>query len=264
MKLKIGFSVSTLTLILNTVSLDGVLSLYIQTPYSIRDSRGRPKSVLVGTRFVDDESRSKSTQKLRYQHQRINETCLNMNNQRKDNERDERKMKKDNGELQSKNGGGDKDDAIDLFFIEDPRLLLGDMLFLLLTCLLLGFTDVLNTPSFWENGGFAQPVDLSPKGVSTLGTVVERDSVMSIAWVSSSIKHRGYTFAAVSDELTTIKCCFTILTDYSSLLIILALTTAFLTHSPVDPVEILRKSYYTILMLSAFRIAYGRSNKWFL
>mmetsp|Transcript_16971 Transcript_16971/g.19618 ORF Transcript_16971/g.19618 Transcript_16971/m.19618 type:complete len:181 (-) Transcript_16971:374-916(-) len=62
----------------------------------------------------------------------------------------------------------------DIFVIEEPRLLAGDMVSVLLTCQLLGLVDVLNTPEFWLSGGFAQPVGLMPEGVSTLGTLVKR------------------------------------------------------------------------------------------
>jgi len=149
----------------------------------------------------------------------------------------------------------------DMFVIEEPRLLAGDMVSVLLTCQLLGLVDVLNTPEFWLSGGFAQPVGLMPEGVSTLGTLVKRDSLMSIAWLLSSIKNRAYTISTVIDDLTAIKCAFTIFIDYCSFLIIFAFGASFMAKSPIDGVEILRQSYFTILMLCTFRVLYGRCNR---
>jgi hypothetical protein len=151
----------------------------------------------------------------------------------------------------------------DIFFIEEPRLLIGDIISLLLACQLMGLVDVLNTPEFWISGGFAQPVDLSPEGgsTSTLGTLVKRDSVMSIAWVVSSIKNRGYTLGTIVDDLTAIKCSFAIFLDYCSILIIFALVQAFGTNASVNAIEIVRQSYYTILMICSFRFIYGRVNR---
>ena len=146
----------------------------------------------------------------------------------------------------------------DKFFIQEPRLLVGDLVSILLSCQLLGLVDILDTPEFWTKGGFAQPIDLSPEGVSTLGTLVKRDSVMSIAWVLSSIKNNGYSIGTVIDDITAIKCALTIFIDFCSLLIIFALTFAFTSNAPVDAVEILRESYYTILVLGAFRVVFGR------
>ena len=118
-------------------------------------------------------------------------------------------------------------EKVDLFYIQEPTLLVGDLVSLLLTCQLLGLVDVLSTQEFWNNGGFAQPVDLSPSGLSSLETLVKRDSLMSIAWVLSSIRNRGYFISSVLDDMTAIKCAFTIFIDYCSLLIILTLVFAF-------------------------------------
>ena len=148
----------------------------------------------------------------------------------------------------------------DLFIIEEPRLLVGDIVSMLLTCQLLGLVDVLNTPEFWMNGGFVQPVDLSPNGLSTLSTLVRRDSMMSISWILSAIKNNAYFLGTVVDDITAIKCSLTIFTDYCSLLIIFALSIAFATNAPVDAVEILRQSYFTLLILCTFRVIYGRFN----
>ncbi len=154
-------------------------------------------------------------------------------------------------------GTDDKEIGKDLFFIEEPKLLVGDLISMLLTCQLLGLIDILNKPEFWMSGGFAQPIDLSPE-VSTLGTLVKRDSIMSISWVLSAIKNQGYSISAVIDDMTAVKCALTIFTDYCSLLIIFTLTIACTMSAPVDAVEILRQSYFTILMLGAFRVVYGR------
>lgn len=164
----------------------------------------------------------------------------------------------DEGEDTQSIGADDKEIGKDLFFIEEPKLLVGDLISMLLTCQLLGLLDILNKPEFWMNGGFAQPIDLSLEGVSTLGTLVKRDSIMSISWVLSAIKNQGYSISAVIDDMTAVKCALTIFTDYCSLLIIFTLTIAFTMSAPVDAFEILRQSYFTILMLGAFRVVYGR------
>jgi len=152
----------------------------------------------------------------------------------------------------------DDESKIDVFYIQEPKLLVGDLISILLTCQLLGLVDILNDPIFWANGGFMQSIDLSPTGVSSLGTLVRRDSVISISWVLSAIKHQGYSIAAVIDDLTAIKCAFTIFIDFCSLLIIFALGSGFIMKGPVDAVDIVRQAYFTIIILGTFRVVYGR------
>jgi len=97
-----------------------------------------------------------------------------------------------------------------LIYIEEARLQVVDILSMVLAFQFFGSVDVLSMPSVWDNGSFVQPFDLSPDGVSTLSTLVLIENLMSIAWVLSSIRHYVYTFGKVADDLTTVRCSFTI------------------------------------------------------
>eukprot|EP00578_Thalassiosira_sp_NH16_P020585 CAMPEP_0181098026 /NCGR_PEP_ID=MMETSP1071-20121207/11892_1 /TAXON_ID=35127 /ORGANISM="Thalassiosira sp., Strain NH16" /LENGTH=115 /DNA_ID=CAMNT_0023180565 /DNA_START=381 /DNA_END=725 /DNA_ORIENTATION=+ len=85
--------------------------------------------------------------------------------------------------------------------IPDPRLLAGDLLFILMINFLLQIANEVGDPSFWTNGGFAQPVTMP----TTLLAVIVRDSKMSLAWVLGGLWNRSYSSSSVSDDATAVK-----------------------------------------------------------
>lgn len=139
--------------------------------------------------------------------------------------------------------------------IPDPRLLAGDLLFILMINFLLQIANEVGDPSFWTNGGFAQPVTMP----TTLLAVIVRDSKMSLAWVLGGLWNRSYSSSSVSDDATAVKTALQVWVDYCSLRILLELGDSFLlTHSTINIWILGREAWYTAIIMSFFRLAYGR------
>lgn len=139
--------------------------------------------------------------------------------------------------------------------IPDPRLLAGDLAFILIINFLLQIANEVGDPDFWMNGGFAQPVTMP----TTLLDVVVRDSKMSIAWVLSALYQRSYSSSSVSDDKTAVKIASQIWVDYCSIRIVLELGGSFLfTHTSINLLLLGREFWYTLLVMAFFRLAYGR------
>mmetsp|Transcript_47999 Transcript_47999/g.71132 ORF Transcript_47999/g.71132 Transcript_47999/m.71132 type:complete len:256 (-) Transcript_47999:363-1130(-) len=141
--------------------------------------------------------------------------------------------------------------------IEQQRLLAGDIVSILTICLLLGLIDAISNPTFFPNGGFAAPIPAVPP---TLNLVTNRLSQIGVAWVSSSLKNRGYTESAIITDESSVKCAVTIWLDHCSVRIILALLIAAVSHSSVDGIDLLRQVWVTLLVMTGFRVCYGREN----
>lgn len=142
-----------------------------------------------------------------------------------------------------------------LLEIPDSQLLAGDLLFILVINFLLQIANEVSEPSFWLSGGFSQPVTMP---VTLLGVVV-RDSKMSISWVLSALWNRGYSSSSVADDETAAKKTLQIWIDYFSIRIIMELGTSLLiTHSAVGGWLLFREVWYTALVMTFFRICYGR------
>jgi len=146
----------------------------------------------------------------------------------------------------------------DLLYVSEPRILAGDICSILIAGQLIGLVDVLQDSTFWDSGGFLQPISLH--GITTLRTIVKRDSILSICWILAALKNNGYCYGAIVDYNTAIKCTFSIFTDFCSLLIISAFIMALSTQTPVDGWEILREAWFTILMMCTFRTLYSQFN----
>ena len=142
-----------------------------------------------------------------------------------------------------------------LLEIPDSQLLAGDLLFILVINFLLQIANEVSEPSFWLSGGFSQPVTMP---VTLLGVVV-RDSKMSISWVLSALWNRGYSSSSVADDETAVKKTLQIWIDYFSIRIIMELGLSLLiTHSAVGGWLLFREVWYTALVMTFFRICYGR------
>ena len=139
--------------------------------------------------------------------------------------------------------------------IPDSRLFLGDILFLLIINFLLQIGAELGSPDYWANGGLLQPITFPV----TLSTVVIRDSKMSISWILAALWNRSYSSSAVESDNIAIKTTWQIFIDYCSLRIIFELgTSSLLTHATVDVWALGTEAWYTLIVMSGFRIAYGR------
>ena len=76
-----------------------------------------------------------------------------------------------------------------MFEIPDPKLLAGDLLFILMINFLLQIADEVGEPNFWYSGGFSQPMTLSS---TSLLDVIDRDSKVSISWILGALRQRSY------------------------------------------------------------------------
>ena len=142
-----------------------------------------------------------------------------------------------------------------LLEIPDSQLFAGDLLFILVINFLLQIANEVSEPSFWLSGGFSQPVTMPV----TLLAVVVRDSKMSISWVLSALWNRGYSSSSVADDETAAKKTFQIWIDYCSIRILMELGLSLLmTHSVVDGWLLFREVWYTALVMTFYRIFYGR------
>ena len=142
-----------------------------------------------------------------------------------------------------------------LLEIPDSRLFLGDILFLLMINFLLQIGTEISSPDYWANGGLLQPITFP----TTLLTVVIRDSKMSISWIMAALWNRSYSSSAVESDNIAIKTTWQIFIDYCSLRIIFELgTSLLLTHTAVDVWALGIEAWYTLIVMSGFRIAYGR------
>ena len=139
--------------------------------------------------------------------------------------------------------------------IPDTRLFSGDILFLLIVNFLLQIASEVGDPNFWQSGGFSQPVTMP----TTLLALVVRDSKMTISWILGGLWNRAYSTAAVSSDEVAAKKAFDVWVDYFSIRIILELTGSVLvTHTPVDVWPLAQEVWYTLIVMSFYRLAYGR------
>ncbi len=145
---------------------------------------------------------------------------------------------------------------MDSFFeVPDPRLLAGDLLFLLNVNFLLQIGDEIGDPNFWLSGGFSQPVTMP----TTLLALIVRDSKMSIAWVLSALWNRSYSTSSVAESDTALKKSLEIWVDYCSIRIFLEIGGSMLfSHIPVNVWSLTREVWYTAIVMAFFRFAYGR------
>lgn len=139
--------------------------------------------------------------------------------------------------------------------IPDRRLFGGDILFILVINFLLQIANEVGDPNFWLEGGFGQPVTMP----ATLLSLVITDSKMSIAWIFGGLWNRAYSFSSVSDDKVAIKKALDVWVDYFSIRVIMELMgSVFVSHAPVDVFTLGREVWYTAIIMSFFRVAYGR------
>lgn len=147
--------------------------------------------------------------------------------------------------------------ALKLFATEipDTRLFGGDILFILVINILLQIANEVGDPNFWLEGGFSQPVTMP----TTLLSLVATDSKMSIAWIFGGLWNRAYSFSSVSDDKVAVKKALDVWVDYFSIRVLMELMgSVLITHAPVDVFSLGREVWYTAIIMSFFRLAYGR------
>ena len=139
-----------------------------------------------------------------------------------------------------------------LLYIESSRLLLGDLITILLTCQLLGLADAIGVEGL---EGFLLPITMP----TTMGTLVQRDAAISLAWVLAALKNESYLVASISTDEAIMKSVLETFVDYCILRVGGALALAFVMHQPVDGMELLRQCWFTLLMLGSFRYLYAKN-----
>ena len=93
-----------------------------------------------------------------------------------------------------------------------------------------------------------------------MGLFIKRDSLLSICWILSGVRNRGYSYSAIATNLGLVKSSFTIFTDFCILLILLMLGLALAEGgAPVDVPELVREVWFSITVVGAFRVAYSTS-----
>ena len=162
----------------------------------------------------------------------------------------------DNDEDIAKPDTGTTDEAPSFWsrvtYIESSRLLIGDLITILLTCQLLGLADAVGVEGV---EGFLLPITMP----TTLGTLVQRDATISLAWILAALKIESYLVASISTDEALLKSVLETYVDYCILRIGGALALAFAMHQPVDGVELLRQCWFTLLMMGGFRFLYAKN-----
>ena len=211
---------------------------------------GSPRTAFVQTQYRNGSGKILTPPGIRYTSPSMT-TCCNMANN--DEEEDEQKSLLGFDVSRNNNPVPGFLDA--MLEIPDPRLLAGDLLFILMINFLLQIANEVGDPAFWLNGGFSQPVTMP----TTLLAVIVRDSKMSLAWVLGALWNRSYSSSSVSDDETAIKIALQVWVDYCSLRILLELGESFLfTHSSINIWMLGREAWYTAIIMAFFRLAYGR------
>ncbi|CAJ1942868.1 unnamed protein product [Cylindrotheca closterium] len=149
--------------------------------------------------------------------------------------------------------------------IDDYGLILGDILTIILASQLMGLLDALNAPDFAQQGGWFQPIPSVP---STLGTLVERISTLSLVWLLSAFsEEESYTFDAIENEKSSIFVALTIAVNFVALRCILAVVLAATSGGSTfdgnifdskQLVLVLRDCYFVVLGLPTFRFIYTK------
>uniref|UniRef100_A0A7S1BGV6 Transmembrane protein 147 n=1 Tax=Corethron hystrix TaxID=216773 RepID=A0A7S1BGV6_9STRA len=139
--------------------------------------------------------------------------------------------------------------------IDDTFLLAGDVLVLFVSGLAVALSNVVSDPSFAASGGWTQPIPLIPL---SLGSTINKVSVMGLAWIVAAIKSNAYSASATSEFNIALKCVVSVWVDYCSIQVIITLGVAFLNHASADGENLLLQLVYTFTFMSFWRVLYVR------
>lgn len=139
--------------------------------------------------------------------------------------------------------------------IQDSFLLVGDIVSIALASQLLGLVDVLNDASFWERGGWFQPISPT-ESTSTLPTLVQRDSMLTICWLLSALGCDSYKFDDSDNNDTILSTTVRIAVGFCALRLALGFAMSLASHDDFDAWESIRQCYFTIILVGSFRFLY--------
>lgn len=130
----------------------------------------------------------------------------------------------------------------------EPGPLTVDILAIVVASQLIGLVDVLNDASFWENGGFSQPLPAVP---ATLDDFVQRTSSGCVCWILS-------TLLVSHDNWIEIPRLAKIIVAFVLLQFGLAFAVSKVMALSVDPLLLARDCYFVTIMITGFRYFYGK------
>jgi hypothetical protein len=136
--------------------------------------------------------------------------------------------------------------------IEDKRLLSLDVMSILVSNQLRGFTEVIENRSFWANGGFAQPIFSIPAH-STLEAFVQRDCILTSLWLLVAFAYGDYT----NEEISAKSIGYIILT-FCMLRLLVDVSLSSISSLDLDFIRSFQDMWYTIVLVLAFRFVYYR------
>ena len=152
-------------------------------------------------------------------------------------------QKNDNKDLKNREKGRD------IFYIQEPRILVCDLCAILIACEILGLLDDLAVDGLQS---FTEPITFH--SFSTLPLLIKRDSLLSICWILSNLKNDGFSASVVAKEMSVIKSVFASFVDFCSLVIIYTLCSSYLSHQAADGNDVLRQVSSSLIVLLSFRL----------
>jgi hypothetical protein len=128
-----------------------------------------------------------------------------------------------------------------------------DVVSIALASQLLGLADVLNDPTFWQQGGWFQPISPADS-TSTLPTLVQRDSILTICWVLSALGWKGYSDSDEAELDTSVR----IGVSFIVLRLALGFALPLVGLADFDVWDSIRQCYFAIILVGSFRFIYSQ------
>lgn len=145
--------------------------------------------------------------------------------------------------------------------VDDDILLIGDIINLLICCLIVDLVGMVFSPEFAPNGGFFAPVPLVPP---TLGKTITKASRMGISWLLAGVNNMSFTLSAIADDESVVKSTVSTWVSYCSIEIVLSLMyAAYLSRSgfqqAVPAFDLFQQLMATLPIMVGWRIFYSRA-----
>jgi len=157
-----------------------------------------------------------------------------------------------------------KKDEEGIFVVADSSLLAIDLVAILVSCEILGIIDDV-TANGWQT--FLNPVTLN--SFATLPLLIRRVSILSITWIVSSLKNKGYSLDATKDETTVIKTVLRSFVEFSLLTGVYVFCSSGISdnnqpgfYDSTVLETIAQETILPLAVLLSFRIFYYNSSNW--
>ena len=138
-----------------------------------------------------------------------------------------------------------------------PAILIGDMMAIALASQLLGLVDVLDNPDFWKNGGWLQPMNVA-SSASTLPILVQRFSILSLAWIFLAAVFNGLGDDSVETPEIALQSALKLLVPFSLTVILLEVAESTLSAAQMDIFDVARICYFAASFIIAGRYVISR------